>query len=454
MKASLKKTSRLLATVVRHARPHLTWQNALLTALAALWIALTTIAILGARRQWKDRIKWVCDGSAPHTPWQEFHDAENRNASVYTPYHLTPGGGEKYLLSVVEVLQKSGHFVTLFLQENNIVQSVDQIMATASHLRVELDPAMLAIATWPMEEDDWDVARANPPRVFFALGNEKYPQAEGFGQLNFYMCQFPFDLDQPGSKGDIQRLATYNYVLLNSQFTFKWYSNFVQQAMPQLTHMGWSMPSIEVVYPPVTLLPPAPSTAAVRTNIMLLGRFFKDERMSKGHMTALLMFRDMLPQLPNTTRLVLAGQQVTGFGKFVQSLRDFATKHKLDHRVVFLVSQPFSVILDALHTSAVQWHLTGIEFDGAKDPATLEHFGISIVEGMSAGALPVALELGGPGDIIEHGVCGYLARDADEVMKYTHRLLRLPAVDRVVWSDRAVARAQNFGMSSFRTRVT
>lgn len=47
--------------------------------------------------------------------------------------------------------------------------------------------------------------------------------------------------------------------------------------------------------------------------------------------------------------------------------------------------------------------MTGLAAYSHDDPADHEHFGISIVEGMSAGCLPIAYCVGGAGDIIRPG---------------------------------------------------
>ena len=142
-------------------------------------------------------------------------------------------------------------------------------------LRVTLDPQRLHLRPWPPP------AGTPQPRVFFVLGNEKVPQVSGrtgarrggtasgvterggihyiinlriyafpllcshlpsnilvtvitgtgmlnqfeqvwgIGLLNIFMCQFPFDLDAGVETKVLAVLAGYDYVLLNSQFSYQ-----------------------------------------------------------------------------------------------------------------------------------------------------------------------------------------------------------------------------------------
>ena len=46
-------------------------------------------------------------------------------------------------------------------------------------------------------------------------------QVWGIGLLNIFMCQFPFDLDAGVETKVLAVLAGYDYVLLNSQFSYQ-----------------------------------------------------------------------------------------------------------------------------------------------------------------------------------------------------------------------------------------
>jgi hypothetical protein len=202
--------------------------------------------------------------------WGDYYNEDHSNlAAVFTPYHITPGGGEKYLLSIVQAMQYAGYIVVVYVYPGNACRcsihhshsacmnetqcpllpafrppntgltyhshnfpcneveifplntpfrtccrDKNMLMETAIALRVNLNPDMLRHEIWRK-----DVPR---PKIFFSLGNEKAPQTPNIGTLGFYMCQFPFDLERPMSEAEYSKLGTYDYVFLNSRFSFKW----------------------------------------------------------------------------------------------------------------------------------------------------------------------------------------------------------------------------------------
>src|SRR3989344_9174247 len=67
----------------------------------------------------------------------------------------------------------------------------------------------------------------------------------------------------------------------------------------------------------------------------------------------------------------------------------------------------------------IYWHATGYGEDLRKYPEKAEHFGISTVEAMSGGAVPVVINAGGQKEIVEDGKSGYLWNTLEELAKYT-----------------------------------
>ena len=55
------------------------------------------------------------------------------------------------------------------------------------------------------------------------LGTELLPQYEGLARVNMYACAFSFeDGDELGQPQHVKALSTYDYVILESEFTDKW----------------------------------------------------------------------------------------------------------------------------------------------------------------------------------------------------------------------------------------
>jgi len=103
---------------------------------------------------------------------------------------------------------------------------------------------------------------------------------------------------------------------------------------------------------------------------------------------------------------------------------------------------------DLYERSSVFWHAAGFGVDENTQPVSAEHFGISTVEAMAAGCVPVVIKKGGQKEIVEHGVSGFLWETLDELESYTERLLSDDAL-RARMSEAARQRAQVFSRESF-----
>jgi glycosyltransferase involved in cell wall biosynthesis len=110
--------------------------------------------------------------------------------------------------------------------------------------------------------------------------------------------------------------------------------------------------------------------------------------------------------------------------------------------------------LQALYCDAsVYWHGTGIGSDLMEDPDKAEHFGISLVEAMSAQAVPFALNSGGPREIIVDGETGFLYQSIDDLQALTVEFLsesRRPRAEMIMRA--ASVRARDFSIETFERR--
>ncbi|MDQ3175807.1 MAG: glycosyltransferase family 4 protein [Acidobacteriota bacterium] len=69
------------------------------------------------------------------------------------------------------------------------------------------------------------------------------------------------------------------------------------------------------------------------------------------------------------------------------------------------------------------WHAAGYGEDESTRPILVEHFGISTVEAMAAGCVPVVINKGGQREIVQHGVNGFLWDTLEELKEYTAMLM-------------------------------
>jgi L-malate glycosyltransferase len=103
---------------------------------------------------------------------------------------------------------------------------------------------------------------------------------------------------------------------------------------------------------------------------------------------------------------------------------------------------------DLYERASIFWHAAGYGEDTDARPELAEHFGMSTVEAMAAGCVPVVINKGGQTEIVQHGVNGFLWETPEELAEYT-RLLAGDARLRARMSEAARARARAFSREEF-----
>ena len=109
---------------------------------------------------------------------------------------------------------------------------------------------------------------------------------------------------------------------------------------------------------------------------------------------------------------------------------------------------PRSELTSLFERASIFWHAAGYGLDQNVEPTLVEHFGISTVEAMAAGCVPVVINKGGQSEIVEHGVSGFVWDTLDELKNYTMRLISDDNL-RLQISAAARKRAQTFSSEMF-----
>lgn len=96
----------------------------------------------------------------------------------------------------------------------------------------------------------------------------------------------------------------------------------------------------------------------------------------------------------------------------------------------------------------IYWHASGYGEDLQQHPDRAEHFGISTVEAMSKGAVPIVIRAGGQTEIITDGEDGLLWETKEELMQKTKNVIDNETL-RQTLANNASKRAKDFDQEKF-----
>jgi hypothetical protein len=223
---------------------------------------------------------------------------------------------------------------------------------------------------------------------------------------------------------------SYGAVVSNSEFTREWVERY------------WQCDST-VLYPPVTM-----HKAGVKEPIILsVGRFFDETQgHSKKQLELVKAFRSLHDQSIRDWTLHLVGGCGAQGRPYVERVMRAAEGLPVEFHLDATGDE-----LESLYARAsIYWHAAGLGEDETRRPDRLEHFGITTVEAMSAGAVPVVVGLGGLRETVRHGVDGFHFRTLAGLCSESLSLIADDSM-RARMASSAARRAESFSIDAFQS---
>jgi len=354
------------------------------------------------------------------------------NIGIYNLHMRAMGGGEKLTLVLADHLSLA-HNVFLFSAEPLDVSSLEQFFnVDLSRVKViclktpgSLSRVLTRISGSNVSLHHERQLRSLELDLFI---NNSYASALTCPTTRgIFMCMFPHPVNNV--------VNSYSTIVAISRYVADW------------VWKRWDRHS-EILYPPCDDMGPPPS--AKEKIILHVGRFIadsiEDERHHKGQGLLLETFKRMTDLHEQGWQLHFTGS-LSPDGKS-RTFADTLMRAAEGLPVFFHFNSASEELRQLYRRAAIYWHATGYGFDADRYPSKQEHFGISTVEAMSAGAVPVVYATGGQKEIVTDEVDGYWWTDVDRLVNQTRRLANDAAL-RSELGQQAVLSSKRFSRETF-----
>lgn len=320
---------------------------------------------------------------------------------IYDPYLDDLGGGEKYMMTIAECLSQ-GNQVEIFWDNASDIDKVNK--------RFNIDLSTIKIVPNIFSP------KVNPLKRILATANYDIIIVLSDGSIPFSLSKKLFlHLQQPlenfnsrSLKGKI-KLSRVNAIFCNSEYT----KTFNEKRFKIKT---------TVIYPPVLL---SPKDIKKENIILTVGRFRIKDVVAKIDdykklPVMISVFKEMVKNGLKNWKFVMA---VSVQDKDAASF-DILKKDSQGFPIEFLVNKTNNELWEIYSKAKIYWHASGYGEDLDAHPELAEHFGISTVEAMGAGVVPVVINAGGQREIVENGENGLLWNNPKDLLIKTQSLIK------------------------------
>lgn len=349
---------------------------------------------------------------------------------IYSPFPPTFGGGERYCLTIAETLSQDNE-VDFISQFNYDLQKFSEAF------NLDLKKVKFFKKTGagqfflPQIKKEYD--------LFICLSNHINPPVFSWGKKGILIIQFPFPYNENKLADKAQSLLknlkynSYDSVICYSKFSEVWVSKF----NPSTKNIVVLSPPIDTSY--------FSSTSKKENKILSVGRFFRGDH-EKKYPEMIDTFNRLVDRTDSRWTYHVAG------GISDQKYFEKIKKQALNSQI-FLQPNASAKELKSLYAqSKIFWHATGLFNDENKTPWKSEHFGMTVIEAMSAGCVPVVANRGALPEFVKHGKNGFLFNNLGELKKWTRKLINNDNL-RKKMSGEGVGVAKRFDKRVFESKL-
>jgi len=324
--------------------------------------------------------------------------------ALYSPYLTqTAGGGERYLLTVAQILLQHDCQVVLLLPQKNFSPS-NLISQWESNFGLQL--SRLQIKSLPSSPIKKLFFTRQFDYLYFITDGSLFFSSAKHNLIHF---QIPL-INHPTNFLWKLKLKTWPIRVANSHFTKK----IIEK------HWRISIQYVHAAFADTNRLKPIKKI----NQILTVGRIFTYGH-HKRHDFLIKAYKKLPQKIKQAWHFKIVGPVESGLDNqnYFVELKQLAKGQNIS----FESPQKFTDLAKIYGQSKIYWHAAGAGVDEVANPEKVEHLGLTTIEAMSAGCVPIVINKGGQKEIVEHQQNGFLWDTPQQLIQQTLDLIKSPA---------------------------
>jgi glycosyltransferase involved in cell wall biosynthesis len=349
---------------------------------------------------------------------------------IFDPYLDTLGGGEKYMLTAASYLSQKNDVFIFWDQEDVLVKGAERFKLDLSKVKTEKN---IFAGNVPLYRKYFSSKKYD---AIFFLSDGSLPI---IGSKLYIHFQFPIEWVNSSSLLGKLKENRIKKVICNSYFT----KAFIDKKFDV---------DSDILYPPTYFKKdfPVVELKNKKNQVLNVGRLsaFPDGGLFKKQDFLIKIFKEIVDKGIKNWELIL----VVNFLDRDKSLLEKLKSSAKGYPIKILENLSFEDLNQIYQDGKIYWHASGFGEDLKVHPERAEHFGITTVEAMINGLVPVVINAGGQKEIVKDQEDGFLFNNEQELHDHTIKLIKDEAL-LVKMAKKAQLKAEEFSTDRFCERL-